>query len=46
MTRSAPARGVIPLFELTPADRNRAGSKAATLGELAAHGFPVPDGSW
>ncbi len=44
MTISSTARGVIPLFELTRADRNRAGGKAATLGELAAHSFPVPDG--
>jgi phosphohistidine swiveling domain-containing protein len=44
MTLSSTARDVIPLIELTRADRNRAGGKAATLGELAAHGFPVPHG--
>jgi phosphoenolpyruvate synthase/pyruvate phosphate dikinase len=38
------ARTVIPLRELSRADRELAGSKAANLGELARAGFPVPDG--
>jgi hypothetical protein len=37
-------RTVIPLRELSRADRELAGSKAANLGELAGAGFPVPDG--
>jgi rifampicin phosphotransferase len=39
-----PARTVIPLRELSRADRDVAGSKAANLGELARAGFLVPDG--
>lgn len=35
---------VIPLRELTRSDRPVAGAKAATLGELARAGFPVPEG--
>ncbi len=38
------ARTVIPLRELSRADRELAGSKAANLGELTGAGFPVPDG--
>jgi phosphoenolpyruvate synthase/pyruvate phosphate dikinase len=40
----AAIRTVIPLRELTRADHDLAGSKAANLGELAQAGFPVPDG--
>lgn len=35
---------VIPLHELTRSHRQVAGAKAATLGELARAGFPVPEG--
>jgi rifampicin phosphotransferase len=38
------AKTVIPLQELSRADRELAGSKAANLGELVRAGFPVPDG--
>src|SRR5881409_3049698 len=37
-------RTIIRLGELTRADRDRVGSKAANLGELLRAGFPVPDG--
>lgn len=35
---------IVPLESLTRADREIAGAKAATLGELARAGFPVPEG--
>ncbi len=35
---------IISLGELTRADINRAGGKAANLGELVRAGFRVPDG--
>src|SRR2546423_2587420 len=35
---------ILPLDTLTRADAHRAGAKAATLGDLAHAGFPVPDG--
>src|SRR6266508_2190814 len=35
---------VLPLGELSAADAERAGRKAAVLGELKRAGFPVPDG--
>src|SRR5919198_6008811 len=35
---------ILPLDTLTRADAHRAGAKAATLGDLARAGFPVPDG--
>jgi rifampicin phosphotransferase len=35
---------ILPLHTLTHADAHRAGPKAATLGDLAHAGFPVPDG--
>jgi pyruvate,water dikinase len=35
---------VIPLADLTRADREAVGSKAANLGELLRAGLPVPDG--
>jgi rifampicin phosphotransferase len=41
---AATMRGIIPLRELTRADHDLAGSKAANLGELASAGFRVPDG--
>ena len=37
-------RTIIPLRELRREDRPVVGTKAANLGELAAAGFPVPDG--
>jgi pyruvate,water dikinase len=37
-------QGVIPLEALTRADLAVVGAKAATLGELARAGFPVPEG--
>ncbi|MHB1134206.1 MAG: PEP/pyruvate-binding domain-containing protein [Chloroflexota bacterium] len=39
-----PTSTPIPLAALTRADREVAGGKAATLGELARAGFPVPAG--
>src|SRR5438067_9066835 len=35
---------ILPLDTLTRADAHRVGAKAATLGDLAHAGFPVPDG--
>jgi rifampicin phosphotransferase len=35
---------VVPLASLRRSDRERVGAKAASLGELIAAGFPVPDG--
>src|SRR5919201_3947859 len=35
---------ILPLDTLTRADARRAGAKAASLGDLARAGFPVPDG--
>src|SRR2546426_12653340 len=44
MSAGTPPRTIIRLAELTRADRERTGSKAANLGELLRAGFPVPDG--
>jgi phosphohistidine swiveling domain-containing protein len=44
MSAATPPRTVVPLAEITAADRERVGSKAANLGELLRAGFPVPDG--
>ena len=46
MHASGPAqvKFTIALRELSRADAARAGTKAATLGELSQAGFPVPDG--
>ena len=35
---------VLSLADIPPHDAERAGAKAAKLGELARAGFPVPDG--
>src|ERR1051326_3942479 len=40
----AQVKFTIGLRELSRADAARAGTKAATLGELSQAGFPVPDG--
>jgi rifampicin phosphotransferase len=39
-----PSRAVVRLADITRADREQVGSKAANLGELLLAGFPVPDG--
>jgi pyruvate,water dikinase len=44
MPAGTPARTVVRLADVTQADRERVGSKAANLGELLRAGFPVPDG--
>jgi len=43
-TQSFTQSYVVPLHDLTRADVNRVGAKAANLGELAHANFPVPDG--
>ncbi len=44
MSATTPARAFVRLVEITRADRERFGSKAANLGELLRAGFPVPQG--
>src|SRR6266851_1304879 len=44
MSAGTSTRTVVRLAEVTRADRDRVGSKAANLGELLRAGFPVPDG--
>jgi pyruvate,water dikinase len=44
MSATTPARAFVRLAEVTCADRERLGSKAANLGELLRAGFPVPEG--
>jgi hypothetical protein len=44
MSAATPASTVVPLIEITAADRELVGSKAANLGELLRAGFPAPDG--
>ncbi len=44
MSTGTPLRTVVRLAEVTRADRERVGSKAANLGDLLRAGFPVPDG--
>lgn len=44
MGQQGQPRSIVPLESLTRADREVAGAKAATLGELAQAGFPVPEG--
>src|SRR6266852_743951 len=44
MFTGSPLRTVVRLADLTRADRDSVGSKAANLGDLLRAGFPVPDG--
>src|SRR5947207_1524497 len=44
MSTGTPPRTVVRLADVTRADRERVGSKAANLGDLLGGGFPVPDG--
>src|SRR6266852_3874022 len=44
MFTGSPLRTVVRLADLTRADRDSVGSKAANLGDLLRAGFPVPEG--
>lgn len=44
MSAAGATYGLLPLHALGRADRDDVGTKAATLGELARAGFPVPEG--
>ncbi len=44
MSAGTPPRTVVRLADLTRADRDSVGSKAANLGDLLRAGFPVPEG--
>ncbi len=44
MSAGTPPRTVVRLADVTRADRDRVGSKAANLGDLLRAGFPVPEG--